>query len=76
MKVSVVLIGQYWTVVAVQTVSIYFKLVSITVSIYFHCATMVEFFDLLPTKSTFLTLFFEEKRSEKGWVVSLKGNEK
>ena len=36
---------------------------------------MIEFFDLLPVKPAFLTLFFEENRSEKGWVVSLQVNE-
>ena len=36
---------------------------------------MIAFFDLLPAKPTSLTLFFEENRSEKGWVVSLQVNE-
>ena len=35
---------------------------------------MIEFFDLFPAKPTSLTLLFEENRSEKGWVVSLKRN--
>ena len=50
------------------------QIVSIIVSIYFHCVTMTGVFDLLPAKPTSLTLFFEDSRSEKGWVVSLKRN--
>ena len=43
--------------------------------IYLHCVTKIEFFDVLPAKTASLTLFFEENKPEKGWVVSLEGNE-
>ena len=61
---------QLWSHTTVQIVSIYFQ----STNIYLHCATLREFFDILPAKPTSLTLFFEEIRSEKGWVVSLKQN--
>ena len=61
---------QLWSHTTVQIVSIYFQ----STNIYLHCATMIEFFDLFPAKPTSLTLFFEEIRSEKGWVVSVKQN--
>ena len=44
-------------------------------NIYFHCVTKIEFFDVLPAKTASLTLFFEENGPEKGWIVSLEGNE-
>ena len=57
----------YWTHTTVQIVSIYFQ----STNISHHCVTMTEFFNFLPAKPTSLTLFFEDNKSEKGWVVSL-----